>query len=153
LDQLGQLPRRALLVQLLRDAVDGVESFLELTYLRKVERAHGLPAGTRQVRFSDANGIVYRDVEYVDYGVVVELDGRAGHENAHSRWRDMARDNAALLAAKPTLRFGYQLVHDPCTAAAQVATVLRFRGCPILPSPCSPACSIPARLGSGAHLT
>jgi hypothetical protein len=154
LDRLRQLPRRGLVAQVLRDAAGGVESFLELTYLRKVERAHGLPAGVRQVRVSDDHCTVYRDVEYEDYGLAVELDGRAGHEDVRSRWRDMARDNAALMAAKPTLRFGYQLVSDPCTAAAQVATVLRARGWRDLPIPCGPTCSLPPELrraGSAAH--
>ncbi|HEY9335627.1 MAG TPA: hypothetical protein VIQ79_14440 [Kribbella sp.] len=41
LAQMRQLPRRRLLGHVLRDAADGVESFLELFYLRKVERAHG----------------------------------------------------------------------------------------------------------------
>jgi hypothetical protein len=154
LGRLRQLPRHSLLVQVLRDAVGGVQSFLELTYLRKVERAHGLPAGSRQVRVADDHGIVFRDVEYEDYGLAVELDGRAGHENAGSRWRDMDRDNAALMAAKPTLRFGYQLVGDPCAAAAQVATVLRARGWRDFLTPCGPTCSLPPTLrqvGSAAH--
>ncbi len=125
LDRLRQLLRRGLLAQVLRDAVGGVESFLELTYLRKVERAHGLPTGARQVRVSDDHGTVYRDVEYEDYGLAV--------------------------ASKPTLRFGYQLVGDPCTAAAQVATVLRALGWPDLPTPCGPTCSLPPILGSAAH--
>jgi hypothetical protein len=154
LDRLRQLPRRELLVQVLRDAVGGTQSFLELVYLRKVERAHGLPVATRQVRVSDGHGTVYRDAEYEDYGgLIVELDGRAGHVDAGSRWRDMARDNAAVIASKPTLRFGYQLVSDPCSAAFQVASVLRANGWQGLPIPCAPHCSLPPllrRLGSAA---
>ena len=63
----------------------------------------------------------------------------------------MSRDNAALMAAKATLRFGYQIVSDPCGAAAQVATVLRARGWRDLPTPCGPACSL-TRLGNVANL-
>ncbi|MFG1812876.1 type IV toxin-antitoxin system AbiEi family antitoxin domain-containing protein [Kribbella sp. NPDC049174] len=154
LDRLQRLPRRALLVEVLEDAAEGIESFLELSYLRKVERAHGLPAAVRQVRASNGRGIVYRDLEYEDYGLIVELDGRAGHDDTGSRWRDMSRDNAALMAAKPTLRFGYQLVGDPCAAAAQVARVLRALGWRDLPTPCTPTCSVLstlADLGSAAH--
>jgi hypothetical protein len=69
--------------------------------------------------------VVYRDVAY---GVVVELDGRAGHANVGSQWRDMSRDNAAALKGKITLRFGYQLVTEPCATAAQVGLALRSRG-------------------------
>lgn len=149
LDRMRQLPRHDLLVRVLHDAAGGVESFLELVYLRKVERAHRLPTARRQVRVPGDHGIVYRDTEY-DYDLVVELDGRTGHDDARSRWRDMARDNAALMAAKPTLRFGYQIVHDPCAAATQVATVLRARGWRDLPTRCGPRCSV--ELGNAANL-
>ncbi|MFF0342216.1 hypothetical protein [Kribbella sp. NPDC004875] len=149
LDRLHRLPRRGLLAEVLRDAAEGTESFLELVYLRRVERAHGLPIARRQVRVAGERGVVYRDTEY-DYNLIVELDGRAGHEDARSRWRDMTRDNAALLADKATLRFGYQIVSDPCAAAIQVATVLRSRGWPASPTPCSPSC--PVGLGSSVHL-
>jgi hypothetical protein len=156
LDELGQLrrlPRRDLLLRGLRDARNGVESFLELVYLRKVERAHGLPTGKRQLRADRTGNPIYRDVEYEDFGVIVELDGRAGHEDAGSRWRDMSRDNAALLESKQTLRFGYQLVNDPCTAAAQTATLLRLRGWSASPKPCAPTCSLAntPELGSATH--
>jgi hypothetical protein len=154
LDRLPRLPRRAALSQVLRDAADGAESFLELIYLRKVERAHGLPTAVRQVRVADGHRTWYRDVEYEDYGLIVELDGRTGHEEAGSRWRDMSRDNAALIAAKPTLRFGYQLVGEPCAAAAQVARVLQIRGWRDQPTPCGPICSLLptlSDLGSAAH--
>ncbi len=149
LARMQQLPRHGLLVHVLRDAADGIQSFLELFYLRKVERAHGLPAARRQVRVAGEDGVVYRDTEY-DYDLIVELDGRTGHDDARSRWRDMTRDNAALMAAKATLRFGYQIVSDPCGAAVQVATVLRARGWPGLPTACGPEC--PIGLGNAANL-
>jgi hypothetical protein len=141
LDRMSRLPRHSLLVQVLRDAAGGIESFLELVYLRKVERAHSLPTARRQVRVACDHGVIYRDSEY-DYDLIVELDGRVGHDDARSRWRDMTRDNAALLDAKATLRFGYQIVQDPCAAAIQVAAVLRSRGRPDLPTRCGPRCSV-----------
>jgi hypothetical protein len=155
LDSLPCLPRRELLSRVLRDARDGVESFLELTYLRRVERAHGLPVAKRQVRVARDGVTIYRDAEYEDYGLIVELDGRIGHEDASSRWRDMTRDNAAVVEAKHTLRFGYQLVGDPCAAAVQVVAVLHARGWPGSPTPCTPTCPLPVpsvpELGSAAH--
>jgi len=158
LDELGQLqglPRRELLARVLRDARDGVESFLELTYLRKVERAHCLPVARRQIRVTRDGATIYRDAGYEDYGLIVELDGRTGHADTVSRWRDMTRDNAAVSEAKWTLRFGYQIVGDPCAAAAQVAAVLRLQGWPGSPVRCGPACSVlgpdPA-LGRAANL-
>jgi hypothetical protein len=62
----------------------------------------------------------------------------------------MARDNAALLAAKATLRFGYQIVQDPCAAAAQVAAALQARGWPGRPTRCGPLCRI--EVGNAANL-
>jgi hypothetical protein len=146
LEQLRWLPRRGLLLRGLLDAGEGVESFLELVYLRKVERAHGLPTGKRQVRADRAGKPIRRDVVYEEFDVFVELDGRVGHEDTDSRWRDMSRDNAAVLDSKLTLRFGHQIVSDPCAAAAQTAALLRLRGWTGFPTPCSPTCPIPTPL-------
>jgi Transcriptional regulator, AbiEi antitoxin len=146
-----RLPKRALLLGVLDDAAHGVHSFLELSYARRVERAHHLPTGTRQTRARAGGRTVYRDVEYNPYGLLVELDGRAGHADADSAWRDMTRDNAAALDGKLNLRFGYQLVTDPCGAAYQVALALRLRGWTGTPTLCRPGCTVaaerPARSG------
>ena len=147
LDALPKLPGRRQLSQILLDAVDGVQSFLEQIYLRRVERPHRLPAAARQVRVVSTEGpgcrqVIYRDVEYSEYGLIVEVDGRAGHFDTSSRWRDMSRDNSAATDGKLTLRFGYQLLSEPCTAAAQIAAVLRLRGWPASPRPCSPFCPV-----------
>ncbi|MEV5962561.1 hypothetical protein AB0L70_12410 [Kribbella sp. NPDC051952] len=142
LDSFTQLPGRRMLRQILGDAAEGVHSFLEQAYLRRVERAHGLPKAGRQVRASTTAGVVYRDVEYPSYGVVVELDGQAGHADSISRWRDMTRDNAAATSGKLTLRFGYQLVSQPCETAFQVAAALHYRGWRGSPRPCSPTCLV-----------
>jgi len=142
LNQLSRLRGRSMLLQILSDAASGVHSFLERTYLARVERAHGLPAATRQIRATYGTTVNYRDVEYVPYDLIVELDGRAGHEDTSSTWRDMRRDNAATLQGKRTLRFGYQLVSDPCTAAGQVGIALARRGWSGIVTPCSPTCSL-----------
>jgi hypothetical protein len=142
LDLLPVLPGRRALRRFLTDAADGVQSFLEQTYLRRVERAHGLPRARRQVRAVDGSTVVYRDAEYVPYDVIVELDGRAGHADPIGRWRDMTRDNAAASTGKVTLRFGYQIVSEPCRAATQVAATLHLHGWPGTPHPCSPSCPL-----------
>ncbi|MFF0340627.1 type IV toxin-antitoxin system AbiEi family antitoxin domain-containing protein [Kribbella sp. NPDC004875] len=142
LPALPSLAGRSTLRRILADASDGVQSFLEHAYLRRVERAHGLPHARRQVRATTEQGVVYRDTEYEPYGVIVELDGQAGHADSISRWRDMTRDNAAATSGKVTLRFGYQLVSDPCSAAIQVAAALQHRGWPGRPRRCSPACRL-----------
>ena len=56
----------------------GVHSLLEFRYVNRVERPHGLPAAARQYRVTRAGQRQYQDVTYQAYGVVVELDGRAG---------------------------------------------------------------------------
>lgn len=145
LDSLIRLPARQVLRRIVLDAADGVQSFLEQVYLRRVERAHALPSGERQVRVESTDGsgrsVRYRDVRYSPYGLVVELDGHAGHSDSESRWRDMHRDNSTAMSGELTLRFGYQLVDEPCLAAAQVATALRLRGWAGAARACSAGCS------------
>lgn len=70
-------PRRALLTELLADVGEGVRSPLERHYLHRVERAHGLP---RAVRQESPAGRFQTDAWYLEYGVVVELDGRTYHD-------------------------------------------------------------------------
>jgi hypothetical protein len=80
----------------LADVTSGSHSIAELRYLRDVERCHRLPASQRQFRRTVDGAARYDDVRYVRYGTVVEIDGRAAHPE-HARWRDMRRDNAAVL--------------------------------------------------------
>ena len=85
-----------------------------------------------------------RDIDYGEYGVVVELDGRRGHAGVGAL-RDAARDNAALLAGRVTLRYGWWDVKcNPCGSALQVATVLQARGWTGAPTSCGPTCAISA---------
>lgn len=132
-------PRRAILNGLLADVAVGVRSPLEMTYLRDVERAHGLAAVVRRQLRSRSRKAV-RDVWYFELGVVVELDGRLGHTEL-GRFRDMDRDNAASLDGLLTLRFGAGDLHGrPCSVAAQVARALQQRGWTGLPTRC-PRCT------------
>lgn len=106
----------------------GIESTLEYVYRRDVERAHGLPVGRRNISVSRSTRT---DVVYEDYGVLVELDGRLGHEDAESVFRDLNRDNIHILSGKPTLRYGNADVRvQSCLAARQVGTLLGNRGWP-----------------------
>ena len=108
---------------ILIDARDGMHSELEREYRHEVEYAHGLPRGRRQTRA----GSFCRDVAY-DFGLVVELDGRAGHDGADI-FRDMDRDNFHTRRGEATLRYGWPQVHgDPCRAAAEIYEVARRLG-------------------------
>lgn len=109
-------------------AEEGVESPLEYYYLHDVERAHGLPAGRRQVPDRTDNRRAWRDVYYDEYRVLVELDGQTGH-TGEDRFRDFRRDNAALVSGDATLRYGWHDVRrESCGVAVQVAAVLVRRG-------------------------
>lgn len=130
LDGRRRHPRRRLLERLLDDVGRGAQSRLELSYLRDVERPHGLPASVRQRRTDNSAGRSFSDVRYEKYGVIVELDGETGHVGS-GRFRDMARDNAALLDGAVTLRYGsYDLLTGPCEVGWQVGQLLLQRGWP-----------------------
>jgi len=143
-----RLPRRRLLVDLLDEAQDGVQSRLEHRYLQDVERAHGLPRGTRnraepQVAQSGRRaGTRYRDVRYRGYTLVVELDGEAAHP-VTLRWQDRLRDNAGALGGDLTLRHGwFEIATMPCTVAGQVVVGLRAGGWRGTPERCGPGCPL-----------
>lgn len=128
----------------LGDVAAGCRSVLEMAYRRDVERAHGLPTAQRQVVVSRGGGKNYVDVRYGRYTTRVELDGLAAHP-PHRRFRDMRRDNAAVVAGDVPLRYGTaDVVGDPCRVAEQVAAVLRRHGWQGAPRRCGrPSCPLP----------
>ena len=125
---------RRLLADMLSEVAAGAESPLEMKFLHEVERPHGLPRGNRQQR---RHGLRYiSDVGYDLYRVLVELDGRTGHEGL-GRFRDMNRDNQFAVIEWITLRYGwYDVVHRPCLVALQIAAALVARGWDGLPTRC-----------------
>jgi hypothetical protein len=132
---------REALLAAVGDVAAGNHSSLELRYLRDVERAHGLPNGSRQHAVVRRGGRFYEDVRYAGFGLVVELDGRAAHPD-EARWRDMRRDNAAVVDGRQVLRYGWaDVAGQPCAVAAQVVVVLRTAGWRGVGRPCGPACS------------
>lgn len=134
----SRIPRRAFLVGVLSDIRDGTHSCLEHGYLQRVERAHGLPAGTRQLAELTPTGKVYRDVAYEQFGVYVELDGRANHGTAQAHDHDLARDLSAVADEKITVRLGWRQVYgDQCSTATRIATVLTKRGWGGTPEHCA----------------
>ena len=119
------LRNRGLVLDMLADIASGVESPLELHYLKYVERAHNLPPATRQISISQGTR---SDVGYPQFGLLVELDGQVWHEGL-AAWTDMARDNCHGLLSFITLRFGWHaVVSDPCAVALQVADALQQGG-------------------------
>lgn len=119
--------RRRFLAAVLADVGAGTCSALEHGYLTRVERTHGLPTAGRQVRES-AKGVVYRDVEYADQALLVELDGRI-HARIDRHDGDLERDLAAALSGRATVRLGWGQVFDRgCATAEALALLLRARG-------------------------
>ncbi|WP_205857079.1 type IV toxin-antitoxin system AbiEi family antitoxin domain-containing protein [Phytoactinopolyspora endophytica] len=118
---------RPMLESMLADVTVGAESPLELRHLQRVERAHGLPRGTRQRRVG-GNRVIWVDVDYDEHTLRVELDGRVGHVE-EGQFRDRRRDNRSTVHGRATLRYGHADVFgDPCGVAAEQARVLKKRG-------------------------
>lgn len=118
-----RLERREVLLEVLEAAGDGVQSVLEMRF-RQVLEAHGLPEPALQkVLLASTRS----DATWLEFGVVVELDGRLGHEDAP--FRDMDRDNRLVLQGVATLRFGWHdVLNRPCEVARQVLQLLRMHG-------------------------
>jgi hypothetical protein len=135
---------RAWLAGALEDAREGVNSSLELRYVRDVERAHGLPAGQRQARRTLGGKAHYKDNWYAEGRVAVEVDGAAYHEGGRAE-ADKDRDNLNLAAdAVQTFRFGpVGVTERACESAALVAATLRRNGWTGIPHPCRrPGCAV-----------
>ncbi len=110
---------------------DGVQSVLEYHYAVDVEKAHGLPSATRQEPIVVDGRTLYEDCVYDGSGLplTVRLDGRRVHSMREVAFRDRRRDNAAELAGRARLVFGYEEVtRSPCEVAREVATVLTRLG-------------------------
>ncbi|MGH3906633.1 MAG: hypothetical protein ACRDTE_21015 [Pseudonocardiaceae bacterium] len=126
-------PRRygRALADALRLLADGVQSALEQRYACDVELAHALPAAQRQQPFVVDGRTLWEDVSYDSIGVplTVRLDGRAFHDAPEVAFRDRRRDNAAELAARHRLVYGWDEVNtDACAVATEVAAVLHRAG-------------------------
>ena len=129
-------PKRKLLLDIVAEVSDGIESVLEHRYYRDVELAHRLPAASHQSYPTPGPRV---DNEYKPYRVIVELDGEAFHKGNVARG-DSARDNAHIVSGFITFRFGWaDVTKTPCEVSRQVATALQQRGWTGKPRPC-PLC-------------
>jgi len=144
LDRFPRLHRRHLLTQVIDDLALGTASVLEHGYLTRVERAHRLPRSRRQAPRRTASGWEYRDVEYRDQALVVELDGRLGHGSWAAGARDADRDLDDLaLGGMVSVRLRWRQVYGTtCRTAGRIALILQRRGWRGTPSPCGPGCDL-----------
>lgn len=123
----GRHPKRQLLDLVLGDVADGAESAMEVRYVLDVERAHGLPVGQRQV--PRAGGTRIHDIGYVEQRVLVELDGRLGHEGFGEHVKDGVRDRRGATTGWLTVRaFWRDVAGYPCELAIENGAVLGSRG-------------------------
>lgn len=134
---------RAEVSQALDEAGQGVQSLLEHRYLIGVERAHGLPVGTRQWVTRREGSRQYADVAYEAHSTLVELDGRLAHPEV-ARWTDIRRDRSQVADGWVTLRYNWAEVSTrSCAVAAEVAEVLSQRGWAGVLRRCGPQCELP----------
>lgn len=138
------LRRRRWVSAIIEDLSTGACSVLEHGYLTRVERAHGLPAPTRQARRVTPSGNEYRDIDYEAYGLVVELDGALGHDTWKAQGRDADRDLDDLaLATRTTARLRWKQVYGtPCRTAARIGVILQRGGWTGSPCGCGPGCPL-----------
>ncbi|MFD4369156.1 type IV toxin-antitoxin system AbiEi family antitoxin domain-containing protein [Rhodococcus sp. NPDC058521] len=139
---------RKVLADAVRLLAEGVQSLLEYRYAVDVESAHGIPPALRQSPVVVDGRTLFEDCDYSPYGVplIVRLDGRGTHSMAEVAFRDRRRDNAAELARRPRLVYGYdEVTKNACEVAREVETVLTREGwVRTHPSPCR-ACEWSAR--------
>jgi hypothetical protein len=120
----------------------GAHSVIEYRYDHDVERAHGLPAAAKQVKYAKPDGSRgYRDRYYEKYQLIVELDGKRFHP-PEQRGHDQDRDNDATATVGSTLRYGWvDVTSRRCDSARQVHAALARRGYAGPFKPCSPTCA------------
>ncbi len=121
-------PRRELLTLVLADAADGAESAMEIRFVRDVLRPHGLPEGVRQWSTSPDRREQH-DVGFPEQRVLVELDGRLGHEGREARVYDGRRDRRSAVSGWLTVRaFWPDVAVTPCALARELDAILAGRG-------------------------
>lgn len=134
---------RTWLMSVLGDIGEGTASVLEQGYLERVERAHQLPTADRQLSERTAQGKVYRDAPYVDFDLLVELDGMLWHDEPDQRDRDLDRDLDSAVAGRRTVRLGWgQVFERPCRTAKAIGLLLREGGWTGVPQRCGPDCRL-----------
>lgn len=124
---------------------DGAESVLEVDFVTRVIRPHGLIEMRMAVPDHAAGLSIRRDFVDDVHRVVVEADGRVAHEGR--RGADIRRDRATTARGAVTLRVDWVDVYDEaCQLAADIFATQRGRGYAGALVACGPRCQAAAHL-------
>lgn len=124
---------------------EGAESVLEVDFVSRVVRAHGLPP--LRIAVPDRLGTLSIRRDFVDdaHRLVVEVDGRLAHQDRRSA--DIRRDRATAARGTVTLRAEWvDVYYDSCRLAADILAAERSRGYRGGLRPCGPGCMAAAHL-------
>lgn len=117
---------RALLVEALSDMPRGAHSVAEVRYVRDVERAHGLPTGIGQ---EPGPRGTHRDRAYAELRLIVEVDGRRGHQGWLGQQADGRRDRRSAAGGWLTVRVLWlDVANTPCELALELGAICQSRG-------------------------
>lgn len=118
---------------------EGAESVLEVDFVTRVLRAHGLPE-MRMAVAGRAGGVsIRRDFVDETHQIVVEVDGRVAHEGR--RGADNKRDRSTAARGAVTLRAEWvDVYYEACHLAADLFGTLRSRGYQGTLGTCGPNC-------------
>lgn len=127
--------------EILSEVAAGRESPLEVRFARDVQRAHGLPMGVAQQSTGRA---ALHDIGFPELRVLIELDGRLGHEGSDGRHRDAGRDRRTSAQGWLTVRATWRdVAGTPCRLASELGGVMSARGWDGRPRRCRrPGCSV-----------
>jgi hypothetical protein len=119
--------RRSFVRLILADLHGGVQSLGELDFARMCRQA-GLPEPDRQVVHDLGHGRAVVDVEWIEYDLIVEIDGFQ-HRDAPALIADATRQNELSSGPSTVLRIPILgLRTDPSRFLTQVRTALLLRG-------------------------
>ena len=112
--------------EILCEVAAGRESPLEVRFARDVQRAHGLPMGVAQQSTGSA---ALHDIGFPELQLLIELDGRLGHEGSDGRHRDAGRDRRTSAQGWLTVRATWRdIAGTPCRLAGELGGVMSARG-------------------------
>jgi len=125
----GNVRRRALILESIRDAHGGIQSLPEHDF-ETVRRRSRLPEPSRQSRLRRRDGHYYLDVEWRRYGAACEIHG-IPHSWVPQWDADLARANEVALAGPRLLVFSsYAVRRQQARVADQLVRLLRRGGWP-----------------------